>query len=167
MTKTHLFYLDDNLYAFTGNKDLAKKFEQQRCMKKFIHRIVTIEDTRWSFLAKNHNSKLLIENPFDTTNGTIDIVTTYAEDESVTAFISKLESNRDRCISELIQKIGFDEKTESILEKGFSQIYHSDEKGGIGINLDAISILIWLFEPTFTGCGEIKTALVQDFDLSR
>lgn len=165
MIKAYLFYYDSELYAFTATKKIADKFMKQRCMKKFVHRFEKLTNLEWSLLSSKHRSKLLIEDPFDTKDSTIDIVATYTEDDALSNFLLKLEKAKDRSTT-LVEDIGFTKEIEKILQKGFQEIYRLNKKGELILNIDALSILIWLFEPTFTGCGNIKVPTDVDFPLN-
>lgn len=166
MVKVHLFYYDEYIYAFTATKKIAKKFMAQRCMKTVIHRTEKMTDGQWAIFCKKHNSLLLIENPFDTKSGCIQLVTTYGEDEEISRFIASLEDSKEECINHTLERIGFKKKIDTMLREGLGMIYTNIHDGGITINLDALAIAIYLFEPTFTGEGEIRALRTVDFNLN-
>ena len=166
MTKVYLFYLDDYIYAFTAAKEIAKKFRMQRSMKKLEYRVEKMEDIQWSLFSNKHSSLMLINNPYDTDGGNVDLITTYGEEEDITTFIASLESSKDESMSTLLERIGFKETIDHTLREGLGMIYIQDPNGGIALNLNALKIAIYLFEPTFTGEGEIKVPRTVDFNLS-
>lgn len=166
MIKAHLFYLDNYIYAFTATKELAKKFRMQRCMDTLKYRVEKMEDNQWSIFSNKHNSSMLIDNPYDSKSGTVSLITTYGEEEAISSFIASLESSKEEAFSSLLDRIGFNEKIDRILREGLGLIYSKDSGGGICLNLNALEIAIYLFEPTFTGEGEIKVPRTVDFTLT-
>lgn len=166
MIKVHLFYLDGYLYAFTAAKKIAKKFMLQRCMKKLRYHVEKMEDIQWSLFCKKNSSMMLIENPFDTKTGYINVVTTYGEDEEVSTFIASLEDSQQECLSNTLDRIGFKKKIDDILREGLGMIYTKPSDGGVVLNLDALAILIYIFEPTFTGEGVVKVPRTVNFNLN-
>lgn len=166
MVKVHLFYLDNYIYAFTATKEFAKKFRMQRCMKRLDYRVQKMEDIQWSLFSNKHSSAMLLDNPYEVKTKTITLITTYAEEEAITTFIASLEDAKDEAYSTMLDHIGFRPKIDRMLREGLGMIYKKDSEGGISLNLNAIDIAIYLFEPTFTGEGEIKIPMVKDFNLS-
>lgn len=163
MVKVYLFYYDNYIYAFTATKDLAKKFRQQRCMKKLDYRVKKMDDVAWSIFSSKYSGSMLISNPYDSKNGVIELITTYSEEEQITTFTANLEDAREDCLSVAIDRIGFKKGIEFILRDGLGMLYTTDcIRGGLGLNLNALAIAIYLFEPTFTGEGELKYPRVDD-----
>ena len=64
MYKYYLYYFNDELYAYTDNKEYAKEFEKIRDMKKFIRikREITREDV--NILAGEEQGKYLVSQTF-------------------------------------------------------------------------------------------------------
>lgn len=166
MVKVYLFYLDNYIYAFTAAKELAKKFRMQRCMKKLDYRVQKMEDIQWSVFSNKFNTSMLLDNPYETGNGIMNLVTTYGEEEAISTFIASLEDAKQEAFSGMLDRIGFKPKIDRMLRDGLSCIYSKDKDGGIMLNINAIKIAIYLFEPTFTGEGEIKVPTVKDYNLS-
>lgn len=113
---------DYGLYAFTENKELAKRFESERNMEMFRKRIQRTDDfpdeaTYRSFLAHEHNH-MLIEVPLTDKDGNdVSLVGTYTEENILSEEFDMLIND----IDELLSKIAIMEECGEIQE-GFTDL---------------------------------------------
>ena len=67
--KVYVYYLNNELYAWTFDKEIGENFESQRCMKVFKKVILKMDDNKSSVFSYNFRvNQITYDNLFDGTN---------------------------------------------------------------------------------------------------
>lgn len=138
-----LYYLENDLYAYTIDDALAKEFEQERNMKLFKKKEKKISPKELSELLSSVPVKQLVRAPYETKDNVIlTLSTTYWEDTKVTIFVEDLESKAENLMIE-IAKLD--------IKRSFKEdlLHFICYKKSMELDLDIFEIFLHLFRNTF------------------
>lgn len=141
--KVHMYYYEKCLYAYTINKELAKKFELERNMKQIHKKVRKLSKKEFAEFMNEHRLEMLVSSPYETTTGTVSLVVTYREDEKIENELNIIMDTIDSIHSCRLDDSGFSDKMKKSIYEMMDLI--TDDK----IYLDSLRIFIKTHIGTF------------------
>lgn len=148
-----MFYLKKSrqLYAYTINKEYAKRFMAERNPKCIIHTTEHLNSKEVKAFYSANTQKQLICVPYDTIGSTVELVCTYTEDYRVTEEVEQIQRE-----VEIIERILRTWPLKKKYDKAIRRLIEIDDGEG-NLVLDCLDIFIRVNKDTFYENSTIDT----------
>lgn len=148
--KVRIYYFkgEKEPYAFTINKDFAKKFEEQRCMNQFRKVVHEMDKYEFMALSNNHKSHMLSLDYLNDGEMDYEIICTRAESMALDESCDYIETNYSMLYMQLVS-IPWKEKYLNVINELTPSIIVNNAQKIPTLNINTFKLFYHLFGKTF------------------